>query len=82
MGIVIWPFGLIGLLWWPFLWAYIGEIAYQKYKKHRQDNKKALKSAFWSFLWFISGVLIKIIYTIIVAIYLFPKMFELIKNIL
>ncbi len=80
LWITIWPFGLIWLLAGPFLWAYIWEIAYQKYKKHRQDNKKALKSAFWSFLWFISGVLLKIIYTIIIIIYIFPKIFELIRN--
>ena len=56
MWAVIWPFGLIWLLWWPFLWAYVWEIVYQKYKKQKLDNKKALKTAFWSFLWFISGV--------------------------
>ncbi|HPC34641.1 MAG TPA: DUF456 domain-containing protein [Candidatus Absconditabacterales bacterium] len=82
MGVVIGPFGLIGLLGGPFLGAYVGEIVYQKYKKQKLDNKKALKSAFGSFLGFISGVLIKIIYTILVAIYLFPKIFGLIKGML
>lgn len=80
LGIVIWPFGLIWLLWWPFLWAYIWEILYQNKKKIKLDKNKAFKSALWSFLWFISGVLLKIIYTIIVAIYLFPQIFEIIKN--
>lgn len=80
MGIIIWPFGLIGLLAGPFIWAYIWEIAYQKHQKHESDNKKAFKSALWSFLWFISGVLVKITYTILVAIFLFPKIFEIIKD--
>ena len=97
-GIVLWPFGLIWLLWWPFIWAYIWEILYQKnhdvilskalrsasaeknLKKTKNSSqwqiinrKKALKAAFWSFMWFLGWILIKVIYTIVVAIYVFPR---------
>ena len=81
LWIVIWPFGLIWLLWWPFLWAYIGERLLQSYKKQKSNNKKALKAAFGSFLWFISGIFLKLLYTVVVAIYFFPKAIEMIKNI-
>ena len=80
LGIIIWPFGLIWLLWWPFLWAYIWERLYQSHKKQKSNDKKAIKAAFWSFLWFISGIFLKLLYTIAVAIYFFPKVVELIKN--
>ena len=82
LWIIIWPFGLIWLLGWPFLWAYIWEKLYQTHKKQKWNNKKALKSAFWSFLWFISGILLKLLYTIVIGIYFFPKIIETIKNIL
>jgi len=97
-GIVLWPFGLIWLLWWPFLWAYVWEILYQKnhdvilsealrsasaeknLKKTKNSSqwqninrKKALKAAFWSFMWFLGWILIKVIYTVVVAIYVFPR---------
>jgi len=80
LGITIWPFGLIWLIGWPFLWAYIWEIAYQNDKKSKQDNKKALKSAIWSFLWFVSWTLLKLAYTVVIAIYFIPKAFNVIKN--
>lgn len=100
--IVLWPFGLLWLLGWPFLWAYIGEILYQKkhdvilseaknLKKTKKDysqsssewqtlnHKKALKAAFWSFLWFLWWILLKVTYTIIIAIYFFPAMIQIFK---
>ena len=79
LGIIIWPFGLIWLLWGPFLWAYIWERLYQSPKK-KSNDKKALKAAFGSFLWFISGIFLKLLYTIAVGTYFFPKAIELIKN--
>lgn len=80
LWITIWPFGLIGLFWWPFVWAYIAERLYQSHKKQKTNNKKALRAAFGSFLWFVSGVLLKLIYTIVIAIYFIPKAFAIIKN--
>lgn len=54
MGITFWPFGLFSIIWWPFLWAYLGEIFYLN------DHKKALKSAIGSFIGFLTGTFIKI----------------------
>ena len=86
LWIVLWPFGLIWLLWWPFAWAYIWEILYQKneIKKLQNNNskkktqpelnhKKALKAALWSFIWFLWWILLKVVYTIIIAVYLIPR---------
>ena len=118
LGIVLWPFGLIWLLWWPFVWAYIWEILYQKKncppllkggvveaegdlkstkKKNKKssapqncgaapsnkgaqqtewqiiNHKKALKAALWSFIWFLWWIFLKIVFTIIVTVYLIPR---------
>ena len=80
LWITIWQFGLIWLFGGPFVWAYLWEKLYQKHKKQKVNDKKALKAAFGSFLWFVSGVLLKLIYTIVVAIYFIPKAFDIIKN--
>lgn len=80
LGVTIWPFWLIWLLWWPFLGAYIWEKLYQSHNKQKSNNKKALKAAFGSLLWFISGILLKLAYTIVITIYFFPKVFVIIKN--
>lgn len=63
MGIVIGPFWLIGIIWWPFLWAYVGEKIFAK-KQHKQ----AIKAARWSFLWFLTGTILKLAITIIMII--------------
>ena len=43
------------------------------------NHKKALKAAFWSFLWFLWWILLKVTYTIIIAIYFFPAMIQIFK---
>jgi uncharacterized protein YqgC (DUF456 family) len=75
LGIVIWPFGLIWLFGWPFVWAYIWEKLYQKHKKLRSNDKKALKAALGSLLWFISGIFLKLIFSIIIAGYFFRNVY-------
>lgn len=63
--IVIWPFWLLGLIGWPFLWAYLGE----KYAGKKHEH--ALRSARWSFVWFLTGSLLKIVVSCIMAGYFF-----------
>jgi len=46
------------------------------------DNKKALKAAVWTFIWFLCWILLKFIYTIIVAIYIVPKVWFAINHII
>lgn len=52
-------FGPLGILFWPFLGAFIGEYL------HQQKAKKLLKAAFWAFMGFAGGIMIKLILSII-----------------
>lgn len=63
LGIVIGPFGIIGILGGPFVGAYIGE------KMGGTPDDKAWRSAFGSFVGFLTGTLMKIAYTIIIGFY-------------
>ena len=55
LGIVIGPFGLIGILAGPFFGAYIGE------KMSGVDDKLAWRSAIGSFAGFVAGTLLKVV---------------------
>ncbi len=61
LGIVIGPFGLVGILAGPFIGAYIGE------KMSGVDDKLAWRSAFGSFVGFVAGTLLKVVYSIIIG---------------
>ena len=62
LGIVIGPFGLIGILAGPFVGAYIGV------KMSGVDDKLAWRSAIGSFVGFVAGTLLKVVYSIVVAV--------------
>ena len=62
LGIVIGPFGLIGILAGPFVGAYIGE------KMSGVDDSFAWRSAIGSFVGFVAGTLLKVVYSIVVAV--------------
>lgn len=61
LGIVIGPFGLIGIIAGPFFGAYIGE------KIGGVDDKLAWRSAFGSFIGFVAGTFFKLIYSFVVG---------------
>lgn len=63
LGIVIGPFGIIGILAGPFVGAYLGE------KAGGTPDNLAWRSAFGSFVGFVTGTLMKIIYTLVVGFY-------------
>lgn len=63
LGIVLGPFGLIGILGGPFLGAYIGE------KMDGTPDDRAWRSAFGSFVGFMAGTLMKIAYTLVIGFY-------------
>lgn len=63
LGITLGPFGIIGMLAGPFVGAYIGET------RTGVSSDVALKAAFGSFVGFLAGTLIKLAYTIVVAVY-------------
>ncbi len=63
LGIVIGPFGIIGIIGGPFFGALIGEtIAGQK-------SDKAMRAAFGSFIGFLTGTLMKLVTSIGITIY-------------
>jgi len=70
LGIVLGPFGLIGILGGPFLGAWIGE------KYAGQNSDKALRSAFGSFIGFLAGTMMKIVVSIILAFYFFRSVWQ------
>ncbi len=69
LGIVIGPFGLLGIILGPFVGAYIGE------SMGGQDSKLAMRSAVGSFIGFITGTFMKLVYSIIVGFYFFSNIF-------
>ena len=63
LGIVLGPFGIFGLLGGPFVGAYIGE------KMGGTPDDRAWRSAMGSFIGFLSGTLMKIVYTLVIGFY-------------
>jgi len=73
-GIVLWPFGLLWLIGWPFLWAYLGE------KYAGKEHKHALRSARGSFVWFITWSFLKIVVSLIMAGYFFVNVYHILSK--
>ncbi len=71
LGITIWPFGLIGLVWLPFLWSYMGEKYGGKHHAH------ALRAARGSFIGFVTGSLLKLVVSLIMAGIFFVNVYKL-----
>ena len=69
LWITVGPFGLIGLIGGPFLGAYLGE------KFGGKQHRHALKSARGSFIGFVTGSLLKIVVSIIMAGYFFINVY-------
>jgi uncharacterized protein YqgC (DUF456 family) len=72
LGIVIWPFGLAGLIAWPFLGAYIGEKIAGRHHEH------ALRSAVGSFIGFLAWTFAKLVVCLIMAGYFFVNLYSII----
>lgn len=60
LGLPLGPQGLIGILFWPFLGAWIGELCAGK------DSQASLRAAWGSVLGMLSGILLKVIYAVAV----------------
>ena len=57
---IIFPIlGLFGIVIWPFVGAFVGELL------NKADNKTALKAAFGSFLGFLTGTFLKFVVAIV-----------------
>ena len=61
LGIVIGPFGIVGILAGPFIGAYIGE------KMSGVEDHLAWRSAIGSFVGFVAGTLLKLVYSFIIG---------------
>ena len=61
LGIVLGPFGIIGIIAGPFFGAYVGE------KMSGVDDKLAWRSAIGSFVGFLAGTLLKVAYSLVVG---------------
>lgn len=57
-GLPLGPTGILGIIFWPFVGALVGEYIKQK------DFKPALKAAFGAFLGFLAGTFLKLTYCI------------------
>lgn len=69
LGIIIGPFGLLGIILGPFIGAYLGE------RSAGKDSNAAWKAAFGSFIGFLAGTFMKIAYSIVAGVYFFIGLF-------
>ncbi len=63
LGIVIGPFGLVGIILGPFAGAYIGE------KMNNTPSDKAFRAALGSFVGFLAGTFLKLVYSAVIVYY-------------
>lgn len=64
IGLPFGPQGLLGLIFWPFAGAFVGEMIGCK------DFRKALKAACGAFFGFLTGTFIKLAYGIVLLIHM------------
>jgi uncharacterized protein YqgC (DUF456 family) len=68
-GIVLGPFGLLGIILGPFIGAYIGE------RMAGKDSDTALRAAVGSFIGFLAGTFMKLVYSIVAGVYFVISLF-------
>lgn len=69
IGLPFGPTGLMGVFFWPFVGAFVGE-----YIKQR-DLFPAFKAAFGSFIGIMTGSLAKVLYSLVLIVILIIKLF-------
>ncbi len=63
IGLPFGPQGLLGVIFWPFVGALLGEIFGGK------KDKEALRAAWGAFLGFLSGTGLKLVYCLVIAFF-------------
>ncbi len=69
VGLPFGPQGLLGVIFWPFIGAFIGELL-----NHKPTNI-ALKAALGAFIGFLTGTFMKLVYGIIAAVFIVKDIF-------
>ncbi len=68
------PFGIVSILLGPFIGAYIGESMSGK------DSREATRAAFGSFVGFLAGTMMKLVYSFIAAFYFIKESYNYIAS--
>ena len=69
IGLPFGPTGLIGVVFWPFVGAFVGELISGK------QSREALKAAWGAFLGFLTGTGLKLAYAIFAIIFVVKELF-------
>ncbi|MBP5678024.1 MAG: DUF456 domain-containing protein [Bacteroidales bacterium] len=69
VGLPFGPTGLVGVFFWPFVGAFVGEYIKQ------QEVRPALKSAYGSFIGIMTGSLAKIVYALVLIVLVIVRLF-------
>ena len=69
IGLPFGPTGLLGVLFWPFVGAFVGEYIKQK------QMRPALRSAFGAFIGIMTGSLAKVVYALVLMVVVIVKLF-------
>ena len=69
IGLPFGPTGLLGLLFWPFVGAFVGELT------HGAEARPALKAAVGAFAGFLCGTLLKVVYCIAAFVFCIVALF-------
>ena len=69
IGLPFGPAGLVGVFFWPFVGAFVGEFLKQK------DPTTALRAAVGSFLGMMAGIVAKVIYCLVLLILVIVGLF-------
>ena len=68
-GLPFGPQGLLGVVFWPFIGAFVGEYL------NKHDLQPALKAAWGAFIGFLSGTLMKVVYCVALLVVVVVKLF-------
>lgn len=69
VGLPFGPTGILGVFFWPFVCAFIGELIKQ------QEALPALKAAFGSFVGIMAGSVAKVVYSLVLMVVLVVALF-------